>query len=53
MKIWYLHYKTKEELFVEGEVLYGADNDSDRIVVKIENGTHVDIIKSTIVRTRP
>ena len=53
MKIWYLHYKTKEELFVEGEVLYGADNDSDRIVVKIENGAHVDIIKSTIVRTRP
>ena len=53
MKIWYLHYRTKEELFVEGEVLYGADNDSDRIVVKIENGTHVDIIKSTIVRTRP
>lgn len=53
MKIWYLHYRTKEELFVEGDILYGADNDSDRIVVKLPEGKLVDIIKSTIVKTRP
>lgn len=53
MKIWYLHYRTKEELFVEGDVLYGADNDSDRIVVRVASGGFVDIIKSTIVKTRP
>ena len=53
MKIWYLHYRTKEELFVEGEVVHGANNASDRIVVKLPNGKHVDIIKSTIVKTRP
>ena len=53
MKIWYSHYKTKEELFVEGEVVHGANNTSDRIVVKLPDGTHVDIIKSTILKTRP
>ena len=53
MKIWYLHYRTKEELYVEGEVVHGANNASDRIVVKLPNGKHVDIIKSTIVKTRP
>lgn len=53
MKIWYLHYRTKEELFVEGEIVHGANNTSDRIVVKKPNGKHVDIIKSTIVKTRP
>jgi hypothetical protein len=53
MKIWYLHYRTKEELFVEGEIVHGANNTSDRIVVKLSDGSHVDIIKSTIVKTRP
>jgi len=53
MKIWYLHYRTKEELFVEGEIVHGANNTSDRIVVKLATGKHVDIIKSTIVKTRP
>ena len=52
MKIWYLHYRTKEESFVEGEVVHGANNTSDRIVVKLRDGSHVDIIKSTIVKTR-
>jgi len=53
MKIWYEHYKTKKELFVEGEVVHGANNTSDRIVVKVDKNKHVDIIKSTIIRTRP
>lgn len=52
MKIWYLHYRTKEELFVEGEIVHGANNTSDRIVVRLQDGSHVDIIKSTIVKTR-
>lgn len=53
MKIWFEHYKTKEKLFVEGEVVFGGSNDSDRIVVKTETGKYVDIIKSTIIETRP
>ena len=52
MKIWYEHYRTKERLYVEGEVLFGGDNNSDRIVVKTEDNEYVDIIKSTIIETR-
>jgi len=52
MKIWYLHYRTKETLTVEGTIVHGANNTSDRIVVKTPEGKYVDIIKSTIVKTR-
>lgn len=53
MKIWYEHYKTKEKLYVEGQVIYGESNDSDRIVVELDDGSYEDIIKSTIIETRP
>jgi len=51
IQVFFTHWKTGEELSVTGE-LFPTNPNSDRIVVKTKDG-YQDIIKSTILRTRP
>ena len=48
IKILYKHWKTGVVLEVSGEILFNRP-DSDRLVLRKEDGTFEDIIKSTII----
>ena len=48
IKILYKHWKTGVVLEVSGEILFDRP-DSDRLVVRREDGTNEDIIKATII----
>ena len=49
VKVNYKHWKTGEELFIVGTILTPVNEDSDRIVVKTDDGHYEDIIKTTII----
>lgn len=49
----YRHWKTNEHLVAFGEIPEELNsNDSDRLVVKLQDGTYEDIIKSTIIQVK-
>ena len=48
VKVNYKHWQTGEELFVVGTILTHVNEDSDRIIVKTDEGHYEDIIKTTI-----
>ena len=52
VEVKFKHWQTEEELIVFGEVVHDNAN-SERIVVKKEDGTFEDIIKDTIVELSP
>jgi hypothetical protein len=49
VKVNYKHWQTGEELFIVGTILTHVNEDSDRIVVKTDEGHYEDIIKTTII----
>lgn len=49
----YRHWKTNEHLVAFGEIPEELNNnDSDRLVVKLQDGRYEDIIKSTIIQVK-
>jgi hypothetical protein len=49
----YRHWKTHEHLVAFGEIPEELNNNnSDRLVVKLQDGTYEDIIKSTIIQVK-
>jgi hypothetical protein len=48
IEVRFKHWKTGEELIVRGDMQGWMNEQSDRIVVKKEDGSFEDIIKSTI-----
>ena len=49
VRVNYKHWQTGEELFIVGAILTRVNEDSDRIVVKTDDGHYEDIIKTTII----
>ena len=52
IRVKFQHWKTDKELQVIGEVVHDNAN-SERIVVKKEDGTYEDVIKDTIIEITP
>jgi len=49
----YRHWKTEEHLVAFGEIPDELNSDdSDRLVVKLQDGSYEDIIKSTIIQVK-
>jgi len=52
VKVKYRHWKTGEELWVIGKMLEYNNPQSDRIIVKTDEGHYEDIIKTTIIEIK-
>ena len=48
VEVVFKHWKTGKELSVKGIIMNWVNEQSDRIVVKKEDGVYEDIIKTTI-----
>lgn len=51
VQITFKHWKTNKELSIKGIVADWVNEQSDRIVVKKEQGGYEDILKNTIIKT--
>ena len=49
VEVIYRHWKKDEILSVKGELLDAVRTESDRIVVRTEDGKYEDVLKNTII----